>query len=129
MRWIIFILFFGVIELYAFQAVRAATKNPMYYWLYWLLTAIVIGNFIIRFYGISRNDFDHSHGYAFAFLIIFFALITRISVEHIPENVAITTFFKYGRNFPKSVSPSLNKVFVETTSPEDPLVIIIFVSD
>ncbi len=69
MRWIIFILFFGVIELYAFQAVRAATKNPLYYWLYWLLTAIVIGNFIIRFYGISRNDFDHSHGYAFAFLI------------------------------------------------------------
>lgn len=72
LRWIIFILFFGVIEIYAFQAVRTITKNSLFYWLYWILTAIVIGNFVIQFYGLSRSDFGHSQGYAFAFLIALF---------------------------------------------------------
>ena len=69
MRWFIFILIFGVIDIYAFQAFRTVAKNNWLYIGYWLVTLIVIGNFIYHFYGLSRGDFGSSHGYAFAFVI------------------------------------------------------------
>ena len=68
--WFIFLLIIGAIDFYAFQALKTVTKSPVVHVIYWLLTAIVVGNFIYHYYGFSRSDgFSHSHGYAFAFLI------------------------------------------------------------
>ena len=69
-RWIIFLVVFGVIDLYAFQAFRTVTKNNWIYIAYWVLTLLVIGNFVAHYFGFNRSDgFSHAHGYAFAFFI------------------------------------------------------------
>ncbi|NNF74317.1 MAG: metallophosphoesterase [Flavobacteriaceae bacterium] len=69
-RWLIFLVIFGVIDLYAFQALKTVTKNNWIHLVYWLISLMVIGNFVYHYYGFSRSDgFSQSHGYAFAFLI------------------------------------------------------------
>ena len=72
LRWIIVILFFGIIEFYAFQSIRTVSRNTIVHWIYWLITALVFGNFIFQFYGITRSGFGQSQGYAFAFMIALF---------------------------------------------------------
>ena len=68
--WFIFLLFVGAIDFYAFQALKTVTKSPVAYWIYWILTLAVIGNFVYHYYGFNRSDgFSHGHGYAFAFLV------------------------------------------------------------
>lgn len=69
-RWLIFLLIFGVIDLYAFQALKTVSKNNWIHIAYWVLSVLVIGNFIFHYYGFSRSDgFSHSHGYAFGFFL------------------------------------------------------------
>ncbi len=68
-RWFIFLLIFGLIDFYAFQAFKAVSKNNYVHITYWLVTILVIGNFVYHFYGLNRSDFGNSHSYAFAFLI------------------------------------------------------------
>ncbi len=69
-RWIIFLLIIGAIDLYAFQAFKTVTKNSWLQIGYWILSLVVIGNFIFHYYGFSRSDgFSHSQGYAFAFFV------------------------------------------------------------
>jgi len=69
-RWIIFLLIFGVIDLYAFQAFKTISKIRWAQIAYWGLSLLVIGNFIFHYYSFSRSDgFSHSHGYAFALFI------------------------------------------------------------
>ena len=69
LRWIIFLLIFGIIDFYAFQAFKTVSKNNYLNIVYWAITLIVIGNFVFHFYGLNRSEFGSSHGYAFAFLI------------------------------------------------------------
>jgi len=69
LRWFIFLLIFGAIDFYAFQAFKTITKNQYLHLIYWLFTLIVIGNLIYHFYGLNRSDFGTPHGYAFAFVI------------------------------------------------------------
>ena len=68
-RWIIFILIYGVIDFYAYQAFKTAIKTPWVHWLYWILSLVVLGNFIYQFYGLERKDFGISQEYAVGFLI------------------------------------------------------------
>ncbi|RNC88433.1 MAG: metallophosphoesterase [Winogradskyella sp.] len=71
MRWIIFLLIFGVIDFYAFQSFRTITKNTYIHILYWVISLLVTGNFILRLYGLDRGGFGNSQAYAFGFLIAF----------------------------------------------------------
>ena len=69
-RWIIFLAMFGLLDLYAFQAFKTVTKNNWIQILYWLITAIVLGNFVFHYFGFNRRDgFSHAHAYAFGFFI------------------------------------------------------------
>ena len=45
-RWVLFILVYAVIDYYAFQAVKTITKNSVIYWLYWIVSTLVVGNLI-----------------------------------------------------------------------------------
>lgn len=68
--WFIFILIIGAIDFYAFQALKTVTKSNLAYWIYWIATLAVVGNFVYHYYGFNRSDgFSHSHGYAFAFFV------------------------------------------------------------
>ncbi len=68
-RWIIFIAIVGLIDFYAFQAFKTAVKSSWLHYVYWVVSILVIGNFVFLFYGLERKDFSHAHGYAFAFFI------------------------------------------------------------
>ena len=69
MRWFIFILIYGIIDFYAFQAFKTAFKIPWLNWGYWLISIVVIGNLVYQFYGIERKDFGQPQSYAAAFFI------------------------------------------------------------
>jgi uncharacterized protein len=70
LRWIVFLIVFLIMDLYAFQAFKTITKNNWMYLLYWLLTVLVVGNFIYSYAGFNRsNGFSHANAYAFGFLL------------------------------------------------------------
>lgn len=74
LRWIVFLIIYFVIDIYAFQAFRTVAKNNWLFGLYWFLTALVLGFFVTHYYGFNRRDgFTHSHAYAFGFLIAILA--------------------------------------------------------
>lgn len=69
LRWFIILFVCIVIDVYAFQAFKAVSKNSVVSFLYWSITLLVFGNLIYRFYGISRGDYGIPQAYAFAFLV------------------------------------------------------------
>jgi len=70
LRWIIFLVVFVVMDIYAFQSLRTVTKNNWLYFLYWLITVVIIGHFVFQYYGFNRRDgFSHTHAYALGFFI------------------------------------------------------------
>jgi len=70
MRWIIFIVFFLLIEIYAYQALKTITRN---YWLlgfYFLITAAVVGNFLYQWLKpVEGSVLTGARSYAFGFLL------------------------------------------------------------
>ena len=69
-RWIVFLIVFGVLDWYAFQALKTVTKNNWLYAIYWVLTFFVVGNFVYNYYDFSRRDgFTHANSYAVGFFI------------------------------------------------------------
>ena len=70
LRWIIFLVIYGVLDLYAFQAIKTVLKNNWIHILYWIISFLVIGNFVFNYYGFNRRDgFSNAHAYAFGFFI------------------------------------------------------------
>ncbi|WP_445735387.1 metallophosphoesterase [Mariniflexile sp.] len=70
LRWIIFLILFAIIDLYAFQAFKTVSKNNWFHIPYWVISIVVVGNFIFNYYGFNRRDgFSHAHAYAFGFLV------------------------------------------------------------
>ena len=55
LRWVAFITFYLVIDLYAFQAFKTLTKNKWLYAIYWLVTILVIGNFVYQLVSFDRS--------------------------------------------------------------------------
>jgi predicted MPP superfamily phosphohydrolase len=69
LRWIIFIIIFGIIDIYAYQAFKTVSKNQWLNMLYWVISLLVVGNFVFRLFNLSRGSFGNAHAYAFGFLI------------------------------------------------------------
>lgn len=74
MRWIIFIVFYLLITLYAFQAVRTVSKN---YWLiipYLLISALILVNFLFQWNQPNPDGgFTGGRGYSLGFVLAFIA--------------------------------------------------------
>lgn len=70
LRWIFFLVIFIIVDIYAFQAIKTVTKNNWIHIIYWLISLLVVGNFIYNYYGFNRSDgFNHAHAFAFGFLL------------------------------------------------------------
>lgn len=54
-RWIIFITIFGLIDFYAFQAVKTIIKSSWLHYLYFLISVLVLGNFIYQLTHMNGN--------------------------------------------------------------------------
>jgi len=97
LRWIIFIIIVGLIDVYAFQAFKTAVKNSWLNYVYWVVSFLVIGNVILRFYDFNRGDFSHSHSYAVAFFIALF--IPKIVLLVFMFGEDIVRFFQKGISY------------------------------
>ncbi|WP_372753651.1 metallophosphoesterase [Mariniflexile sp.] len=70
LRWIVFIIVFVILDLYAYQAFKTVSKSNWSHITYWIISFLVAGNFIFNYYGLNRRDgFTHAHAYAFGFLV------------------------------------------------------------
>ena len=114
LRWLIFLLIFGAIDFYAFQALKTITKNHYVHILYWVITLIVLGNVIYHFYGLNRGDFGTAHGYAFAFVVallvpkmVMLILMFGEDILRIPQ--AMYRYFTEGEAAKGNYMPSRRK--------------------
>ena len=74
-RWIIFILIYLLLVIYGYQAVRTVTKQSAWYYLYFGIALLVLGNFIFQFTSVSEGRvLSPAKSYAFGFLLSFMAL-------------------------------------------------------
>ncbi|MBN4070487.1 metallophosphoesterase [Olleya sp. AH-315-F22] len=60
LRWIIFIAVLGVIDFYAFQAMKTIVKTSWLHYLYFLISVLVLGNFIYQLTHINGNGLSIS---------------------------------------------------------------------
>lgn len=93
-RWIILLLIFSAIDLYAFQAFRTLNKSTWVAIIYWAVSLLVIGNFVYLYYGLSRSEFTNAHGYAFAFLVTL--LVPKMIVLMMMFGEDVFRWFVYG---------------------------------
>ncbi|OIQ29399.1 MAG: phosphoesterase [Bacteroidetes bacterium MedPE-SWsnd-G2] len=71
-RWLIFIVIFGLLDFYAFQSFKTITKSPWIHILYWLVSILVLGNLVYQFYNFNRSEgFSQSNSIAIGFFIAF----------------------------------------------------------
>jgi hypothetical protein len=73
LRWIIFILIYIAIDVYAFQALRTLTKNQWIYGVYVGVSVMVLGMFIYQLsFGAPNRSMNPARMYTFgAFLVLF----------------------------------------------------------
>ncbi|MCJ7467275.1 MAG: metallophosphoesterase [Maribacter sp.] len=82
LRWILFVLIYLAMGLYSLQALKTATRYPWVYYLFMVVSLVVLGNFIYQFAlgGDDGRVLSRPKSYAFGFLltIVTFQLITII---------------------------------------------------
>lgn len=72
-RWVIFILIYIAIDIYAFQAIRTITRNQWIHGIYVVVSIAILGLFIYQLsFGAPNRSMNASRMYTFgAFLVIF----------------------------------------------------------
>ncbi|MCF7567453.1 metallophosphoesterase [Sabulilitoribacter arenilitoris] len=104
LRWIVFIVIFGILDLYAFQAFKTVARNNWLQILYWAVSILVIGNFVFYYFGFNRSDgFSHAHAYAFGFFITILIPKMILAISMIGEDIfrvplAIYRYFTEGNS-------------------------------
>ena len=81
MRWIIFIVFFLLIEIYAYQALKTITRNYWVIILYFVITLAVFANFLYQWLSpVEGSMLSAARSYAFGFLlsVLLFKLILTL---------------------------------------------------
>lgn len=74
-RWIIFIIIYVLLTLYAFQAIKTITKQSWLHYLFLGLAVIVVGNFIVQFTVTSEGRvLSPAKSYALGFLLAFMSV-------------------------------------------------------
>ncbi|MCF6168165.1 metallophosphoesterase [Lutibacter sp.] len=86
-RWLLFVVIVLFIDFYAFQSVKTVTKNKVWFLFYWLISFLILVNFIIKL-----TNFNSSKGFtqdvmlAIGFLILaivpkFIAVVVLLSED------------------------------------------------
>lgn len=72
MRWTLFIVFYIIIDIYAFQAVKTLTNSNWIYFGYLILSLLVLGNFIFQWSQPSpEGQFSGGRGYSMGLVLSF----------------------------------------------------------
>lgn len=74
LRWIVFALFYSILGLYTFQALKTAIRYPWMHYFFIILSLLVLGNFIYQFtWGEEQGRvLSRPKSYAFGFMITVF---------------------------------------------------------
>ena len=88
LRWALFLIFFLIIDFYAFQAFKTVTKNNSLHIVYWFISLLVIGNFVYNYYDFDRSKgFTHANAYAVGFFIAILVPKTVLLVSMVAEDM------------------------------------------
>ena len=87
-RWLVFIIFVGSLQWYAFQAFRTISNLKIYSFIYWILSSLIIINFVYQTISLDRAvgfnyNFSISLGYFLALLLFDLIVIIFLFVEDI----------------------------------------------
>ncbi len=92
MRWFLFICFYILVDIYAFQAVKTLTRNNWIHVSYVILSLIVLGNFIYQFNQPNQGGgFSGGRGYAMGFVLAF--MVSKILLTLFMFGEDIVRFF------------------------------------
>ncbi|WP_010231644.1 metallophosphoesterase [Gillisia marina] len=109
MRWFLFICFYILVDIYAFQAIKTLTKNNWIYISYIILSLLVLGNFIYQFMQPNPSGgFNGGRGYAMGFVLAF--MVSKI----------LLTIFMFGEDIIRFLTAIYTKLFSSKTSFEMP---------
>ena len=72
MRWIIFVLVYVLLDIYAYQAFKTVSRHTWVYYLYLVISLAVLGNFLYQFNIPEGDTLTPSRNYAIGFLLAFF---------------------------------------------------------
>ena len=72
MRWIIFIIIYLILDIYAYQAFKTITRHTWIYWIYLVLSLGVLGYLIYQFNLPSKQGLTGARSYAIGFFLVFF---------------------------------------------------------
>ncbi|HET8809117.1 MAG TPA: metallophosphoesterase [Flavobacteriaceae bacterium] len=105
MRWIIFIIVYLLIDIYAFQAIRTLTRSNWGVFGYFFVSLLVLGNFLYHWLQPTEgNVLTGPRSYAFGFLLTF--LIAKILV----------VVFMFGEDIVRFFVATYQKLFVSNGS-------------
>ena len=87
-RWLVFIIFVGSFQWYAFQAIRTISNLKIYSFIYWILSSLIIINFVYQTISLDRAvgfnyNFSISLGYFLALLLFDLIVIIFLFAEDI----------------------------------------------
>lgn len=72
MRWLLFTIFYILIALYGFQALRTITKHTWIHYLFIAIAVLIAGNLIVQFaFGSGGRVLSPAKSYAFGFILTF----------------------------------------------------------
>lgn len=72
MRWIIFIVIYIVLDIYAYQAFKTITRYPWVYYVYLLFSLLALGNLLYQFNVGGKEGLSGARGYSIGFFLAFF---------------------------------------------------------
>lgn len=102
MRWFIFVLFYLIIDIYAFQALRSFTRSNWVIIIYILISVAVVGNFLYQWMQPSEGSvLSGARGYAFGFLLA--VMLAKL----------VATLFMLGEDFFRIGSGTFQKLSSE----------------
>ncbi|MCF4100211.1 metallophosphoesterase [Gillisia sp. M10.2A] len=105
MRWLIFICFYIVIDIYAFQAVKTLTKNNWIHISFIVVSLIVLANFIFQFNQPNpAGGFSGGRAYAIGLVLAF--MVGKI----------ILTLLLFGEDIFRILAATYHKIFTPSSS-------------
>ncbi|MFI2742066.1 metallophosphoesterase [Zhouia sp. PK063] len=118
MRWILFIVLYVLLGLYAFQLIRNISKHTWVQYVYILISLLVLGNFLYQFW--FNNDtgrvLSPMKSYAFGFLltmVVFYLIIVVFALGEDLVRLVVGVFHKTSGKSEKFILPSRRK-FIST---------------
>ncbi len=100
MRWFLFICFYILVDIYAFQAIKTLTRNNLVHLFYIFFSLVVLGNFIYQFYQPNPSGgFGGGRGYAMGFVLAFMVSKIFLSLFMFGEDIVrfiVAIFSKLG---------------------------------